>query len=466
MAVDHHTYVIKSGERPHGAGSYGRPEDVKNMIDGTHPRKITDVAQAYDAMGNAIIDVQNALWEAAKVLADHWAGPAADTAQSALRRLYATAGELVVRSNETAKTLQWYGGSILPMYRAIQWPQKNTDSPAAAAAADQVMKNLNERIAQTWDGMPPQIEKNLPLYTDRGDRGNDGAGPVNDPGGGTGGGYTGSGGVHVPRSSGVHVPLPRDGGDSPHGSVSRAPHPGAGGADLAGGTPSTPGGLGGGPLLGNNPLPGSATGGSALVPGAPGPMGLGLGSSGGTFLPGISRAGVGRMNAPGELEPPRAAERGQAAGPSSGAGRSAENGLPLASGGGGSDEKERGRTTWLSEDRDVWTGDAGAVPGVIGDAPNLLERRQQNDDELLTVDELQELLNLVDEPAKETGEDLNQPSTFYIAHESALLEGLDSENTHVVNSAQTSFALGDENLIEFDGDFFGPDDDASGIQRA
>jgi hypothetical protein len=155
---------------------------------------------------------------------------------------------------------------------------------------------------------------------------------------------------------------------------------------------------------------------------------------------------MGKLNAPGE---PEALGAGRAPGgrPGAGAGRINEGGIPPAPGGGRSDEKERERTTWLAEDRDIWTGGADAVPGVIGDAPNRLRHSKQDDDELLTVDELQELLDLVDEPAKETGEDLSQSATFHFVDEPGL-------------------SVGEEDLIDLDGDFFGPDDDASGVQRA
>ncbi|MFL6054207.1 MAG: WXG100 family type VII secretion target [Actinoallomurus sp.] len=452
MAADQQTYVIKHGGRPQGAGSYGSPETVKSMIAATQPGKITTAAQAYDAMGNAIINAQNALWDAAKVLADHWSGPAADAAQQALRRLHGTAGELVVRSNETAKTLQWYGGSILPMYKNIKWPEKNTDSPAATAAADQVMRNLNERIAQTWDGMPPQIEKNLPYLYDKGDR-SEGATASGTAGSGSGGGgYGRHGGVGARRASHKHLSLPHTGGHLPHGLKGSGGHsgiPGSGGADLAGGTPSAPGSLSGGLGAGSNPLPGSATGSGTLGPGPSGTGAFGTSGPGGT-LPGAipPRPDTGRLSVPEEPELPGAG-RGPGVRPSSRPGMSNANGAPLASAGGRSDETERERATWLAEDCDVWTGGADAFSGVIGDAPNLLGQSKQDDrdDELLTVDELQRLLDLVDEPAKEPGEDLSQPSTFHFAEE-------------------PTFAMGEVDLVDLDDDVLGPDDDASGAQRA
>src|SRR5690348_2383923 len=101
MAVDHQTYVIKDGGRPKGAASYGDADTVKNLITATQPGKITAAAGAFDDLGTALKDIQNALYDAANILADCWSGPAADKAQETLRRLYTTAEEVVIRSNET-----------------------------------------------------------------------------------------------------------------------------------------------------------------------------------------------------------------------------------------------------------------------------------------------------------------------------------------------------------------------------
>ncbi|GAB3983198.1 hypothetical protein GCM10029978_089160 [Actinoallomurus acanthiterrae] len=418
MAVDHKTYVIKSGGRPQGAGSYGTPEDVQKLIAGTNPGKITNAASAYDEIGNAIIKAQNALWDAAKVLADHWSGPAADAAQQALRRLYATAGELVVRSNETAKTLQWYGGSILPMYRNIKWPEKNTDSPAARAAADQVMRNLNERIGQTWDGMPPQIEKNLPKLGHSYDNAPEQQPSGGAPSGGSGGGIPGGGGAQVPTSHRPNLSLPHGGGQAPGQNYPSGNSPlpgtsfpghGSNGTDLAGITPGGDSmGGGGAPGLGGDPM-------SPVV----GTRGGGIGTSGlGTpagngFGPGITPLGGNGVPGTGYMGGPPSGLQGRVAA----SGRQvSENGMPFASGSGRSDEKKRTRTTWLSEDEDVWTGGEQAVHGLIGEARNRVAEREQDADEFLSMDELQELLNLVrDETGGEIGAPFSTESSIDLA---------------------------------------------------
>ncbi|MCO6006304.1 WXG100 family type VII secretion target [Actinoallomurus purpureus] len=468
MAVDHQTYVIKSGGRPAGAGSYGDAETVKNMIAATQPGKITTAAQAYDAMGTALNDVQTAIYDAAKVLADHWSGPAADAAQDALRHLYGTASELVIRSNETAKSLQWYGGSILPMYKNIKWP-KNTSSPAATTAAAQVMKNLNERIAQTWDGMPPQIEKNLPDIPDRGDGpgdGNPGSGTASGSGGGGGttGGYGGLGRPRVPHSSHEQLPPSRPGGDL---SPGKPRHPGGssgipspGGTDLAGAAPVVPHSTSGGLGLGD-PLLGGGAGGAPLGSGT---GAFGTSGPGGMFVSGtgLPRPGAGRLSIPGESQQPSTG-RGSAGV----VGRSGGDEAPLASAGGRSDEKERERTTWLAEDRDLWTGGTEAVPDVIGQAPNRFGDSKSDDDELLTIDELQELLDFVDESAEETGEDLSQASMLGLTDRS--LFALDAEASADVGTelgiSQRRFDVGEAHVVDLDSDVLGLDNDTSRVQR-
>jgi hypothetical protein len=421
MAVDHQTYVIKSGGRPQGAGSYGSPETVKSMIAATRPGKITTAAQAYDAMGNAIIEAQNALWGAAKVLADYWSGPAADAAQLALRRLHGTAGELVVRSNETAKTLQWYGGSILPMYKNIKWPEKNTDSPAATAVADQVMRNLNERIAQTWDGMPPQIEKNLPSLSSPIDNAPDQGASSGSPSGGAGAGIpTGRGGSQVPASHHPHLSLPNEGGQPPgsHGHSGgnpppRATSPGLGpkGADLAGTTPvgGSPSG-GGVPGLGGSPLgPATGAGGVGL-----GPSGAGV-PAGSGFGAGVTPFGAGGVTGAGYVDMRPGGKQGRG-GFSGGRGNGAD--MPLISGSGQGDERERERTTWLSEDPEIWTGGEDTFRGLIGDAPNRVAERERHDDDVMSMDELQELLDLVEDKAGgETGAAFGNQYTVHLAND-------------------------------------------------
>lgn len=408
MAVEHHTYVIKTPGRPQGAGSYGDADAVKNLIAATQPGKVTTAAGAFDDLGTALNDLQTALYDAAKVLADHWSGPAADNAQETLRRLYTTAEEVVIRSNESAKTLQWYGGSILPMYRNVKWP-KNTKSPTATAAADQVMKNLNERIAQTWDGMPPQIKKDLPRLADPSDRIPDQPGAGSPTARATGREQTGGGGTpslnskhHAGHPSHSHGSGPLPGKPGNHGGdPPSAPSSGLdpGSTDLAGSPPvvGSPG-----PIAGAS---GDGLGRGVLGPGggpfsqstSTGEFGFGHSGPGGPVGSGL-KPGLTPLGGAGVIgaRPGAAQARGVYGGE-----RLNGTQMPLASGSERSRDRARERTTWLSEDPDVWVGDEVTFGGLIGDARNRLDERERSDDEVLSLDELQDLLDLVDE---ETGE--------------------------------------------------------------
>ena len=406
MGAQQHTYAIRTGSRPLGSGPYGTPAQVENLIAATQPEKITAAAQAYGAASSKLSEAQNSIYEAAKVLADYWSGPASDAAQKALQRLHATAGELAHRGNQMSKTLQWYGGAILPMYKNLEWPASATTEggdqsgfDTAPIAAVAVMASLNQRIGQTWDGMPPQVEKNLPDLAERYSHVPTETGGGSAGGASTGGSPSGSGGAHLPNT-----PHPKSRGhDSsgwptfPGGSPNSPP---PGGSELAGITPGTgdPGNGGFGP--GGSPFSpgGSGTGSPGLSGGGTG-FGPGRALFGPAGAPGLGAGGTRSGVVPSE-EPglPRV-------------GRGGESGVPVGSGGGRTDEKERERTTWLTEDRDIWTGDEAFSPGVIGDARNRFLDSQRDEDDILRPDELQEFLDLVDDEAGgTTGEDFSKTS--------------------------------------------------------
>jgi hypothetical protein len=135
-------------------------------------------------------------------------------------------------------------------------------------------------------------------------------------------------------------------------------------------------GVGGHPLAGfdshGHPLPGSGGGAGAGVHGSAAASGLEFGSSSGTTAPvgGSGTGGSGRDGAPGFGPgafglPPLSGT--QLSGPA-GAG-----GMPMMppmmggmGGAGGNDQKERERTTWLSEDEEVWGVNQPAGMSVVG----------------------------------------------------------------------------------------------------
>jgi uncharacterized protein YukE len=109
-------------------------------------------------------------------------------------------------------------------------------------------------------------------------------------------------------------------------------------------------------------------GGSGLGGGLGGGSGLGGGPGGG---PGSGIGGVGSpggLNSAGglggALSEEAAAARAMAA---KGGANGMNGGMPMGMGGAGHDQaEERERTTWLTEDEDVWGGDGDVTPPVIG----------------------------------------------------------------------------------------------------
>ncbi|MEV5748211.1 hypothetical protein AB0L00_10370 [Actinoallomurus sp. NPDC052308] len=183
---------------------------------------------------------------------------------------------------------------------------------------------------------------------------------------GTGGGVPNpGGGIHPGTGGGTH---PGTGGGTHPGTGGNVPHVGSGGGgDLAGLHQGNPGGLGdglghGGGGLGN---PGGGLGHG--LGGSGGGLGNGLGGGVGGFggSRGLGTAG-GRSSggAAGGL----AAEEEAAAARMAGAkGANGASGVPMGGMGAGSgQEQERERSTWLTEDEDVWGGDGDVAPPVIG----------------------------------------------------------------------------------------------------
>ncbi|QFG22081.1 WXG100 family type VII secretion target [Actinomadura sp. WMMB 499] len=267
-------------------------------------------------------------------------------------------------------------------------------------AAKQHMRQLGEATNNSNTQMPASISTNLPTTGQwRQDPPPnpdlDGGGGSIPGGGGMGGGLPGGGsmpggGGSIPGGGGVGGGLP--GG----GSI-----PGGGGGGLPGGGGSIPGGGGGGGFPGGGgSIPGGGGGiggGSSDLAGLPGGGGLsggggslggdpfgrgGLGGGGGG-MPGGGGALGGAGGGMGGAMPGAGGLAGGGMGGGRGAGGAGAGGKGLGSGaggrgmmggapmggggGGGNNQEEHERTTWLTEDEDVWGGNDGdTAPPVIG----------------------------------------------------------------------------------------------------
>jgi hypothetical protein len=373
MADNKGTYVIRNScpyvpdYAATGGGGFNM-DSVKAMLASMQPGHVAEVGQAYTAAANALSTAADRLHQHARRVAEAWSGENAQTALKQLGQLNTTAAELQEKSAATGGTYTWLGTEILP------WYQNQGETMGAGLihtggdddAAIELLDRMDHRLVEGYNSVPESISKDLPpLPRD--------AGEIGDPwlGDGRDTGITSTAGTppsvpSVPSFSdptsetatwhgadpgdlrdhpGSDLPGPADGGTGipPTGGTGL---PGAGGTDLAG--------AGGG--IGPDPFGAGGLGGGAG--GAAG--GLGAGTGGG---PG---AGVLGMGAPGSGGAGRSRSAGENA---RGAGGRAGLGAPMGAGGGqgGKDDEERERSTWLTEDEDVWTADGDIAPPVIGD---------------------------------------------------------------------------------------------------
>ena len=334
---------------------------IKNRLKSLQPEKANDAGKAYSAVAKELADKARLLTEKhAGALTEAWGGDAAQKALNQLKQIHWTANELATKSTQSAQTMNWYGTEILQWYKDAG--DHMSDGIFSTSGDDheaqKMMTKLNGRTAQAQNGIPQTITTDLP--TDHGEIGTPtNPGKPGGPGSGPGGPGTGPGSPSLPKdpfgnppNSHTHLPTENYPTDPTHHTTTTQP-PGIGvdtGGDshLAGWTPPGGGGFpgGGGGGLGGDPLGGAGggfPGGGGL---GSGPGGLGAGSMG---AGGLGTSGFGNAGA--------AAEQG-------GMGAGGRGMMPM--GGHGQGEKERERSTWLTEDDDIWGDDGDAAPPLIG----------------------------------------------------------------------------------------------------
>jgi uncharacterized protein YukE len=366
-----------AGDRPAGNVAGLTMETVRERFRSTSPQTVAEAGHAYAAAASKLAEAQKEIAEAVKYLGDRWKGPAATEALQVLNKFRSAAEELVAKTGQTGKALQLYGEKILPWYQRHLPEDGFINDDGDDKYAQKLMARLNLRIAQTYDGFPKHV-KYSPLDIRAAADGTGALGSAGGSGSGSVSGRVSREGHQVPSSSGIGR-----GNGWPPGAE------GSDGTGLQGGRDGT-GVQGVGDGAGSAPVDGMksgdgtdlagvpSTGGGAAGPGAP------LGSGGGADPGGVGGRAVG--GGPGPI-PPTSMRSGGALPSVPGRGLGAESwgrggrlrpgtigtgstisGAPMApgSGTGQSKEQERERTTWLTEDRDVWDDDDAAVPPVIG----------------------------------------------------------------------------------------------------
>ncbi|WP_205624430.1 hypothetical protein [Actinomadura flavalba] len=389
-----------------------------------------NAAAAYQAAGRNLSGIRAALSHAVAALDGAWDDDAAAEAQKTLRKLVTTATELATATSQVGRTLDWYGGEILPWYVAHKPGTGFIKDGGDDEYAREFMQRLNGRIAEAWTRLPASVttqplkwsalERNpLDIAAQPPSNSTNTAGEVGTPATGTDGRPSGTaphalGGDGVrPGNAGVRgtgtEPLGTGLGTAAQGAAgttdlagspgtpggSPAPFsaPGAGNAVPPGGTPGAPAGPGPFPANGLPSTPPGRLGGGAGTAsgGRSGPVGAGRpgglpGFAGGT-RPGAPAAPGGTAGAPvrgggaGARVTPGTNPSGGSGRPlpgGAGAGAFGPGGAGAGSGRGGGDE--RSREFWLAEDAEFWQGDPAGVPIVGGGAdPSHGEQSEENE---------------------------------------------------------------------------------------
>jgi hypothetical protein len=320
---------------------YTDPKTIDALLESSDPEAVTASGQSYQRFAAAYEMIAAELLSIRSDLHDAWTGKDAAAAQSQLREVWSAAVTVHNTANTFGVAVERHGSEYLAWYKQNKPP--STD----LADAQNWMAGANERVAQSWSSLPPDLSTTLPP----GDSPIDGHTPaLSDSSGRATGSSKGS--VRGGRAGRAVADFkgPADGGQ--HKTPS-----GGSGSQLAGLPTSGAGGIPGGGLGvspgGGNGSGSAATaftpvGGSASGPGPVdvfGPLGEGLGGGGTEGMRNIGAANSGAVEADAMNRP--------------GAG-------PMIGGGTGSKERERSRQTWLAEDEDVWTGGIQSTPSLIG----------------------------------------------------------------------------------------------------
>lgn len=366
-------------------------------------QKWRNIQTAMDAVGQHLANTLTYCRDA------NWSGATATAATKQLGQIQVSAHNASLAAGQLAKGLDdladafdhctgaspngggtpWYDylGGVAGVLDAVH--RSDTGKSKATAAYRQLIADVNQSIK----AMPPGLESNVPGSgsTDRTDLGS------LTPPGGPNSGIPTPGGAHPnlggsPGSAPTPTPIttipppahppttvtptpdpnPTPGSNpTPPWHYTPTPAPtttstapwtggsGAGGPD--GWTAGSGGGGDAAKLAGYGGLGSGTGGGAGLGTGGGGGGGLsGDGLAGGT-LPGASTGGLGGT---GSLAANGGAPGtgGAGQGGTSGAGR----GMMAPGGhGGGREEEDRERSTWLTEDDDVWGADQDSIPGVV-----------------------------------------------------------------------------------------------------
>ncbi|MEO3787016.1 hypothetical protein ABGB12_27140 [Actinocorallia sp. B10E7] len=391
-------------------------EQVKSIISAVDIANVTQTGELYLKMAARFDEHAANLVAHAEAIAGIWRGKPADSALDAMAKLHNAATTISANTTEAGNTYQWLGTTILPFYKDSA--QDMTDGFVRTDSDDErareLLDRMNDRVTEANNGLPSQLVVTLPVVdsSPRKQEENWPGNPVasspygpydggngpngdygswapeqydDDPYGGNPGG-TGPGGPSYPDSGGPKMPGGPGNPEIPSGPGGTTPNgPGGSGVNVIGNDTDLAGtGPNPGPGTGQNPFNLNPTGpgnGLPSQPAGPSPYGPGgypglTGPGGGPTTRGPSGLSTPRTGLPQSPGGPGRGVIGAANGESALARNAAQQmaargqaGMPIGGargGGAGGDGEEHTRTTWLSEDEEVWGGDADVPPAVIG----------------------------------------------------------------------------------------------------
>jgi hypothetical protein len=369
---------------------YGNGKGTREQFEKSDPEALNEViGKLRDSSQFAMGTVHADLGSIVTKLNQAWTGDNAQQAVGTLTTLQTDAQSISESTSQVSSSLghfQTAWGQI----RGKAMGLGDDDDAQARQYFDDFTKAEND----CKDNWPSTLYYHTPNSGQSGVDPNPNPGPAPAPGGGPGypGGGPGypSGGPGYPSGhpgypSG-HPGYPSGHPGSPSGSPSGTPGYPSGSPGYPGGSPGAPGFDGGGGYPGATTDTGSTLagfgdgaggggfgpGGGGLGSGGSGPGGVGdlAGGAGGGIGGGAGGLGAGGGGVGGGAGGGVGGGVGGGAGVGgggvvAGGGAGPGRGMMAPMHGGGSDEDERERSTWLSEDDDVWGGD-DLPPGVIG----------------------------------------------------------------------------------------------------
>lgn len=346
---DSYSVPMRSSAPAGSPTRYTDPQTIDNLLKSSDPETVAESGRSYQKFALVYEKIASELISLGSDLHEAWTGKDATAVQSQLREVWSAAVTVHKIASAFGVAVERHGSE------SLAWYKYNKPPSAGLAEAQSWMAGANERVAQSWNSLPPDLATTLPPAASVDEH----TPAMLDPAGEYGGSSESSA---VGGTLGVREP---DKADLPGGATHRTTHGSV--SRLAGLPPTGTGGLPSGEIGLPTAGPAGLDPGGTVFPSATGPISA-PGLVGG--FPPFGRNDLGGRQ-PASVDP--AGPRGPCATTLSSEAEATEANAvtragtgPILGGDAGRKERERTRKTWLAEDEDVWTGDLQSAPPLIG----------------------------------------------------------------------------------------------------